>query len=212
LEPNADKPRDLRVSCVNRTSEFGRGLPLPIVAVDEPIYRRLPCFIIATVDKFAALPWTGEIGAFFGRVHRSDKEGFYGPCEPGRGKKLSVERLLPADLVIQDEVHLISGLLGTMVGLYEAALDQFCVVKKDGIEIRPKIVASTATVRRAEKQIKALFARKIVDIFPPPGPDYRDSFLARTLTPQQSNGACILESPHRGGVPKWPCCGFIWRC
>ncbi len=202
LEPNADKPRDLRVSCVNRTCEFGRGLPLPIIAVDEPIYRRLPCFIIATVDKFAALPWTGEVGAFFGRVHRSDKDGFYGPCEPGRGNKLPVERLLPPDLVIQDELHLISGPLGTMVGLYEAALDQLCAVKKDGSEIRPKIVASTATVRRAEKQIKALFARKIVDIFPPPGPDYRDSFFARTLPPQQSNARLYLGIAAQGRSPK----------
>ena len=66
-------------TCVNRDCEFGRGISLPILAVDEPIYRRLPCFMIATVDKFAAMPWTGEVGAFFGRVQRHDKHGFLRP-------------------------------------------------------------------------------------------------------------------------------------
>ena len=70
LIPNNNHPQDLRVSCINRDCKFGRGIPLPILAVDEPIYRRLPCFMIATVDKFAALPWTGHVGAFFGRVER----------------------------------------------------------------------------------------------------------------------------------------------
>ena len=28
--------------------------------VDEPLYRRVPCFVIATVDKFASLPWVGR--------------------------------------------------------------------------------------------------------------------------------------------------------
>ena len=67
------QPEDLRVTCMNRHCHFSRGLSLPILAVDEPIYRRLPCFMIATVDKFAAMPWTGEVGAFFGRVERYDE-------------------------------------------------------------------------------------------------------------------------------------------
>lgn len=202
LEPNADRPRDLRVSCISRNCEFGRGLTLPIVAVDEPIYRRLPCFIIATVDKFAALPWTGQVGAFFGRVSRYDKDGFYGPCDPGCGSKLPVERLLPPDLVIQDELHLISGPLGTMVGLYETALDELCAMENDSHRIRPKIVASTATVRRAQIQIKALFARSYVDVFPPPGLDYRDSFFARTLKPSESNARLYVGVAAQGRSPK----------
>lgn len=83
LLPNPDDPTDLRVTCANRRCDFSRGNRLPILAVDEPIYRRLPCFLIATVDKFAAMPWTGEVGAFFGRVDRVDSEGFYGPCRNG---------------------------------------------------------------------------------------------------------------------------------
>lgn len=202
LVPNNDRPTDLIVRCLNRDCAFSGNSHLPIVAVDEPIYRRLPCFIIATVDKFAALPWTGEVGAFFGRVHRYDKEGFYGPCDSNRGSKLPVERLLPPDLVIQDELHLISGPLGTMVGLYETALDELCAISKDGHIIRPKIVASTATVRRAVTQIKALFCRPFVDIFPPPGPDYRDSFFARTLTSSESNARLYVGIAAQGRSPK----------
>jgi hypothetical protein len=202
LLPNSDNPQDLRISCISRECKFGRGVPLPILAVDEPIYRRLPCFLIATVDKFAALPWTGHVGAFFGRVERSDKAGFYGPCDPMTGNKLPVPRLLPPDLIIQDELHLISGPLGTMVGLYEAALDELCVIERDGKPVRPKIVASTATVRRAETQIRALFNRRLVDIFPPPGPDRRDSFFAETLPSNERNARLYIGIAAQGRSPK----------
>ena len=123
--PNANEPTDLRVVCLNRRCDFTRNQPLPILAVDEPIYRRLPCFLIATVDKFAAMPWTGQVGAFFGRADRYDQHGFYGPCEQDQGRPLPAP-LHPPDLIIQDELHLISGPLGTMVGLYESALDELC--------------------------------------------------------------------------------------
>jgi hypothetical protein len=202
LIPNPDEPTDLRVTCLNRDCEFSRGNPLPILAVDEPIYRRLPCFMIATVDKFAAMPWTGEVGGFFGRVERSDGQGFYGPCNPSRGHQLPSGRLLPPDLVIQDELHLISGPLGTISGLYETALDELCARDVDGKRVRPKVVASTATVRRAESQICALFNRRNVDIFPPPGPDRRDSFFARTQSTADSNARLYLGVAAQGRSPK----------
>ncbi len=197
LWPNPDHPIDLQIVCGNRDCEFKRNNPLPILAVDEPIYRRLPCFLIATVDKFAAMPWTGPVGGFFGRVSRHDKDGFYGPCEPNAGMPLPAPPL-PPDLIIQDELHLISGPMGTMVGLYESALDELCCRKVGDNLIRPKIVASTATVRRAEKQIQALFCRRTVDIFPPPGPDRRDSFFARTHTPQESHSRLYLGIAAQG--------------
>jgi hypothetical protein len=197
LIPNQDHPTDLRITCVNRACDFTRNNPLPILAVDEPIYRRLPCFLIATVDKFAAMPWTGPVGGFFGRVDRYDRHGFYGPCEPNVGLPLPTP-LRPPDLIVQDELHLISGPMGTMVGLYESALDELCARKMGEKLIRPKIVASTATVRRAEKQIRALFCRRTVDIFPPPGPDRRDSFFARTHTPQESHARLYLGVAAQG--------------
>jgi len=202
LLPNSDAPEDLRISCVNRECQFSRGVNLPILAVDEPIYRRLPCFMIATVDKFAALPWTGPVGAFFGRVQRYDKRGFYGPCDSPQGNKIPGERLPPPDLIIQDELHLISGPLGTLVGLYETALDELCVFESDGHQIRPKIVASTATVRRAESQIRGLFNRRFVDIFPPPGPNRRDSFFARVVPTTERNARLYTGVAAQGRSPK----------
>jgi len=194
LFPNADNPTDLRIICNNRNRlengqlpcTFGGNNPLPIVAVDDPIYRRIPCFIIATVDKFANLPWVGETGALFGKVDRYDNQGFYGPSAIGIGRTLE-KPLLPPDLIIQDELHLISGPLGTMVGLYETVIDALSAIDKDGKKIYPKIIASTATVRRATKQICALFGRTKVDIFPPPGPDRRDSFFAKTVSATEQN-------------------------
>ncbi len=197
LVPNANEPTDLRVVCLNRRCDFTRNQPLPILAVDEPIYRRLPCFLIATVDKFAAMPWTGEVGAFFGRADRYDANGFYGPCEKDRGRPLPAP-LSPPDLIIQDELHLISGPMGTMVGLYESAVDELCSRTIDGKKVRPKIIASTATVRRAENQIQALFNRREVDIFPPPGPDRRDSFFAETHPADKSHPRLYLGLAAQG--------------
>lgn len=202
LLPNTDDPTDLRVTCANRRCDFSRGNSLPILSVDEPIYRRLPCFLIATVDKFAAMPWTGEVGGFFGRVDRVDSEGFYGPCNSSAGRPLPVDRLPPMDLVIQDELHLISGPLGTMVGLYESALDELSAIDVEGKTVHPKIIASTATVRRAQSQIRALFNRRDVDVFPPPGPDIRDSFFARTHSTQESNARKYIGVAAQGRSPK----------
>ena len=204
LEPNEKRPSDLRVKCMNRDCDFSGSSqrPLPIVAVDEPIYRRLPCFMIATVDKFAAMPWTSEVGKFFGKADRYDKFGFYGPSSPGIGHPLPNGELLPPELIIQDELHLISGPLGTIAGLYETALDELCHRDVDGQRIGPKIVASTATVRRADSQIRALFGRTAVDIFPPPGPDRRDSFFAHTDDPEKSNPRTYVAVAAPGRSPK----------
>jgi hypothetical protein len=185
LVPNTHHPVDLKVACVNWECEFHGDRPLPIVAVDEPLYRRLPAFLLATVDKFAGLPWVGQAGALFGKVTHFDQAvGFSGPADdnhPGVGVEGG---LLPPELVIQDELHLISGPLGTIAGLYETAIEALSL--KDGVP--PKILASTATVRRAEKQIRALFGRSSTSIFPPPGVDRRDSFFAVTAPAEENPG------------------------
>jgi len=196
LLPTSDQPTNLQVICGNRKRRkdrtpqciFNGNNPLPILAVDEPIYRRLPCFMIATVDKFANLPWIGQTAALFGKVTHYNADGFYGSAEPSKmGRPLEQGCLPPPDLIIQDELHLISGPLGTMVGLYETAIDALCSRDIDGKRVRPKIVASTATVRRATRQIQGLFGRNEVDVFPPPGPDRRDSFFAKTATIDERN-------------------------
>ncbi len=179
LQPNHDHPGDLRVVCVAPGCDFVRDRALPIVAVDEPLYRRLPAFLVATLDKFASLPWAGPSGALLGGAERGDRLGFYGAAEPRRGSRLPAP-LPPPDLIIQDELHLISGPLGTLAGLYETAVDALCAREREGKRIRPKIVASTATANRAEDQIQALFGRARTEVFPPPGPDRRDSFFAES--------------------------------
>ena len=194
-------PQNMVVRCANAGCDFTRDRPLPVLTVDEAIYRRLPAFLIATVDKFAGLPWVGEAGAFFGHVDRQDEWGFYGAAEPGRGKPLwNGQSLAPPDLIIQDELHLISGPLGTVAALYEIALDQLATRTFMGKRLRPKVVASTATVRRAQDQVKALFDRERTAIFPPPGPDRRDSYFALTVPPEQKPGRLYvgLASPGRG--------------
>ncbi len=181
LLPDAKRPTELRVSCVHRACAFHprrQAAGIPVLAVDEPIYRRLPAFLIATVDKFANLPWVGDTAGLFGRVARYDEHGFH-LAGAGVGRALDGP-LPPPDLIIQDELHLISGPLGTMVGLYEAAIDALASPDLGASGQGPKIVASTATVRRAQRQIRALFGRSAVEVFPPPGPDRRDSFFART--------------------------------
>jgi hypothetical protein len=190
---------------VNTDCDFTRDRPLPILTVDQPIYRRLPAFLIATVDKFASLPWVGETGAFFGHVDRYvDGEGFYGAAEPGqRGRRLDNGWSLdPPDLIIQDELHLIAGPLGTVAGLYETAIDRLASRTVGEKRIRPKIVASTATVRRASEQIRALFDRSQTAIFPPPGIDRTDSFFARTVSASQNPARLYVGIAAQGRGPK----------
>ena len=178
LVPDAQHPRELSIACLGDGCDFTGDARLPMHMVDEPIYNRLPGFLIATVDKFAAMPWKGEVAKLFGKVkHYQRGVGFLGDCDEAEGIELD-DCLPPPELVIQDELHLISGPLGTIAGLYETAIDHLC---RDAQGRGPKLVSSTATVRRACEQIGALFGRTSVQIFPPPGPDRRDSFFARTL-------------------------------
>jgi hypothetical protein len=199
LLPDADHPKELRVCCRNRQCRFSGDSTLPLVAVDEMLYQRLPAFVIATVDKFAALPWVGATGKLFGRVSDAQPgKGFSGPSD-GTDQRVGQlpHGLEPPDLIIQDELHLISGPLGSMGGLYEAVIDELCasqVKTANGTQIvRPKIVASTATVRRASQQMQALFGRSSTPaVFPAPGPDRRDSFFSYTAPISAAAGRIYL--------------------
>lgn len=170
---------------------------LPVVVVDEEIYRRLPTLLIATVDKFAQMPWKGEVQMLFGQVSGiCDRHGFKSPeIEDSTfhaKSKLGLPSvrlrehppLRPPDLIIQDELHLISGPLGTLVGLYETAIDKLCTWEVNGKQIRPKVIASTATIKNADVQVRSLFLRT-VNIFPPPGLDVRDNFFSIQRDPTE---------------------------
>lgn len=172
------------------------GEGLPVVTVDEELYRLLPALIISTADKWAQLPLKGPLHLLFGRVsarcerhgYRSadlDKVGDREEADSHRktralpaAKTRACNPLRPPDLIIQDELHLISGPLGTLVGLYETAIDELASWEVDGVRVRPKVVASTATVRRARQQVHALFWRDLA-VFPPPVLDVEDNFFAR---------------------------------
>ena len=145
--------------------------------------------MIATVDKFAMMAWRGQVKNLFGRANNEcPRHGLLWPgsdCEgnhrAGRGlpatKIRQIMPIRPPDLIIQDEFHLISGPLGTMVGLYETAVDELSSWDLEGNTVRPKIIAATATVRKAAEQINGVFMRK-VSVFPPHGLDVEDNFFS----------------------------------
>jgi Helicase conserved C-terminal domain len=151
-----EKPCRVVIACHQDQCEFAQGLPVHVV--DEAIYSARPTLVIATADKFAALPWNDEVAQLF-------------------NAKAPTAR--PPELIIQDELHLISGPLGTLAGLYETAIDYLCTRAGQ----RPKVIASTATIRRARQQARALFDREVRQ-FPPPGLDARDSYFAVESPPE----------------------------
>lgn len=181
LVPNTAKPSRIVVSCTDFKCDFAVGKNpegLPVLFVDDQIYQELPAFVVATVDKFAMLPWRGETGMLFGRVSSRDDQRFYGPVDPKpKNATLLSNGLRPPELIVQDELHLISGPLGTMVGLYETAIEYLSTLGGEK-SIRPKIIASTATVRRAEEQIRALFGRTDTNVFPPSGVDDSETWFS----------------------------------
>ena len=136
--------------CPHENCDFTDRLPIQII--DEELYTVPPTLLFGTVDKFAMMTWDGRVGTFFGLY--SDNRA--------------------PELIIQDELHLISGALGTMVGLYETAVDGLSSMKG----IKPKVIASTATIRRAKEQCSVLYNREVVQ-FPAPGLDAEDSFFAK---------------------------------
>ncbi|WP_297892874.1 DISARM system helicase DrmA [Shewanella sp.] len=162
---------------------------VPVLVVDEEIYHRPPTMMIATVDKFAMMAWRGQVRTLFGRVGQEcERHGLLwqgadcnGNHQAGKGlpgtKVKSISPIRPPDLIIQDEFHLISGPLGTMVGLYESAVDELCGWTLNGKTVKPKIIASTATVRKAKEQVNNVFMRQ-VSVFPPHGLDVEDNFFS----------------------------------
>ncbi len=154
------RTRKVLFICPNGDCEFSRGEGLPLDVVDEEVYAKPPSLLVGTIDKFAMLPYRREAFPMFGII-----DG---------------ERRLPPKLIIQDELHLISGPLGSMAGHYETLISSLCEREVNGEIILPKIVASTATVSRAKEQCNQLYAcgEENVFQFPPSGIDYDDSFFS----------------------------------
>lgn len=142
--------------CGNTKCDFSKeDYSLPLCLFDDEIYANPPTLLFGTVDKFAMLPFRPEAKSLFG----------------GDGKRT------PPELIIQDELHLITGPLGSAVGLYETLIDELCLANGS----RPKIIASTATISHAKQQCNALYGcgEDNVFQFPVQGIEYSDCFFAR---------------------------------
>ena len=158
----------VKFRCPDNHCEFSED-GLPIFVIDEDVYENKPTIIIGTVDKFAQLAWQPDARSIFGLDASGNR------CAS------------PPSLIIQDELHLISGPLGSVVGLYESLIEDLCTWNNKQSKTKPKIIGSTATIRRFEQQVKALYNRNHVALFPPRGLDSSDSFFARYDRDEEGN-------------------------
>ena len=159
---------------------------LPIWITDEDVYDERPSFILATVDKFARLAWEPRARTLFNRDESGAQAG------------------LPPSLIIQDELHLISGPLGSMVGLYEAVIEELCTYQGVDGRIGPKIIASTATTRRYQEQVLSLFGRAETTIFPQAVSRANETFFSSVLREDGNpvKGHC-LRGHKPGDLRNW---------
>ncbi len=146
--------RSFKIKCLNKNCTYHNHIPVQVI--DEMLFSQPPTLLFATVDKFAQLAWKGEAHRFFNSLD---------------------DEKLPPDLIIQDELHLLSGPLGSIVGLFESAVEKLCT--KENKNLTPKIIASTATTRNTTQQIQQLYGGRSVNTFPPSGLSYSDSFFAK---------------------------------
>lgn len=216
-----DVEKRIRVYCGDRRARcpFAAGgdarVGLPVLTVDDEIYRHPPTFLLATVDKFARLAREGEAASLFGYVARKcprhgykhlDTDNTVCGADTHNAKTANgrtypstqvtpVGRLRPPDLIIQDELHLITGALGTAVGLFEGAIDALSSWELGAPgaakPVKPLIVASTATVRKAAEQVQRLYARD-VEVFPPQVLSVSDTFFSKEVPLDKAPGRRYL--------------------
>lgn len=199
-----EKKTGYEIYCDNASCYFSTRV-IPVYLIDEDIYRKLPSVIISTVDKFARMPWDEKVSTIFGKVNRfCEKCGYISVGEDHISKHINpikkvhtINPFYPPELIIQDELHLITGPLGTIYGAYETAVENLCSVQIGKDKILPKYIASTATIKNAEEQIKKIYARSEMQQFPPPGLSIESSFFAQEI-PVEDNpfrlyiGICVI--------------------
>ncbi|MGG2093483.1 DISARM system helicase DrmA [Bacillus sp. S13(2024)] len=181
-----------RITCNNDECYYSSNGGIPAYTVDEVIYNLVPTILIGTVDKIAQIAWNKRFCELFGvKTHYSPIEGFVNEPDYKKyhvidGERISTEEidsLIPPELIIQDELHLISGPLGSLTGLYELAVDYLCQYNGCG----PKVLASTATIRGAKEQVQRLYGRKVVQ-FPLAVTDSRDNFFSYQVPVEEKTG------------------------
>lgn len=197
--------KSVDIYCADKTCMFykykpGEKMKIPVYLVDEEIYAKCPTIILSTVDKFARLPWDVETNTLFGRVDRvCSRDGYVAigathskhrkTAELPASTLKPIKPFLPPELIIQDELHLITGPLGTVYGAYETIIEDLCTYYVGTKKIKPKYVVSTATIKNASEQTRCLYARKNTAQFPPNGFEIGDSFYIREIP--------ILQDPFR---------------
>ena len=179
--------------CENEKCEF-YDIDLPLHVIDEQIYENAPTLLLGTVDKFAMITWKTEAGKLFGF---REKEGVR-------------KRITPPELIIQDELHLISGPLGSMVGMYETMIQTMCnnyeattppFIKNDIDFIPPKIIASSATISRAKEQVKALYGTEKLHIFPSQGLEFGNTWFSEERDVTSQNPGRMYAGILASGYP-----------
>lgn len=204
-----EKGKYVKIHCADDNCMFSlkTGRTIPVYLVDEEIYAKCPTVIISTVDKFARLPWSERVGLLFGRTDRyCSRCGHIAIGEKHAGRHnadvaagleraetVACKPFYPPELIIQDELHLITGPLGTIYGGYETVVEEMCCIEKNGKKIRPKYIVSTATIRNAGEQIKFLYGRNEFAQFPPSGFDTRDSFFIKEVPLPTENLVDVSE-------------------
>jgi len=181
------KDGEVKFKCENENCEYFES-ELPLRVIDDYIYENPPTLLLGTVDKFAMIPWKKKAGNLFG--FRED----------GNDKK----RIKPPELIIQDELHLISGPLGSMVGMYETMIQTLCndyglndppFIDEERDYIPPKIVASSATISRAKEQVQALYGTEKLHIFPSQGLEFGNTWFSEEES---------LNTEDEDGNPRYP--------
>jgi len=175
-----------------------KGIPIHAVTVDEKLYANPTSMLISTCDKLAMAAFMNDAAALFGRVRSYGSDG-YGQEVATTRTRFNVNHFSPPSLIIQDELHLLEGPLGSSFGLYETAVDYLCD--------HPKYIASSATIRNSIEQISALMGRKSM-IFPPVSLDIGDGFFLKSQEShpldESSPGRLFLGVGFPGRAPQTP--------
>jgi hypothetical protein len=175
-------PSNFKFHCMSGACQFSGQLPLQVV--DEALYRDPPSILLGTLDKFAGLAWDNRPSAFFGGADGS---------------------AAPPSLIIQDELHLISGPLGSISAPYEVAIDGVIRARNHGVG--PKVIASTATIRNSREQVRGLYGRSST-VFPSPVNRWDDAFFFRLEDPKDKPGRLYLGAMGQGTTT--PVVSMVW--
>lgn len=158
--------------CLDSRPSESIGIPIQAITVDKKLYASLPSMLVSTCDKIASSSYLPDAASFFGRVRTYDPAKGFSQRDLSQSRNLiECENFLPPSLVIQDELHLLEGPLGSSFGLFETVVD--------ALAERPKYIASSATIRNSHEQVISMLGRNNF-IFPPPNISISNGFFLKS--------------------------------